>query len=516
MARHLTVLRVAVAYRWSLPVLACVAGTLAGFSVAPWGAPPLLCLTLVPLWEAVSRRSIAQGLVSAAGWGGAALLASHVWLLWLHPLDWVGIPGALSLPLTLLLWLLVGSGGALAVGLWWWLASFYPLPRFPGPLTMALLWGCGEVLLARGPLFWLGLSTVAVIHDRPLAGLGTLAGPGGLAAVQVLLGWWLWRCCKAPSCQRRGWLAGGAVVVVALHGLGFASLADTQGPALPMGVLQPAIPTRQKFTWAAMAALERRLTLAMNRTARQGAPWLLLPEGALALDQSPPTVDGVGLVAGGFRRQQGGLRNSLLVYPPGTRDPATALDKHRLVLLGEWLPWSGLFANTGLSAVGSLQPGPKERLLAGKPLPWRAGVAICYEISQAHALAAATHAGAQLLLAVANLDPYPRLLHGQFLALARQRAIETGRWLVVASNTGPTALINSRGEITAQLEPMVVASTVWSVPLRTEPTLYSRVGDWPLLISGLLLALNGRPRNHHQATGVRGGDGEWSQGDSNS
>lgn len=516
MARHLTVLRVAVAYRWSLPILACVAGTLAGFSVAPWGAPPLLWLTLVPLWEAVSRRSIAQGLVSAAGWGGAALLASHVWLLWLHPLDWVGIPGALSLPLTLLLWLLVGSGGALAVGLWWWLASFYPLPRFPGPLTMALLWGCGEVLLARGPLFWLGLSTVAVIHDRPLAGLGALAGPGGLAAVQVLLGWWLWRCCKASSCQRRGWLAGGAVVVVALHGLGFASLADTQGPALPMGVLQPAIPTRQKFTWTAMAALERRLTLAMNRTARQGAPWLLLPEGAMALDQSPPTVDGVGLVAGGFRRQQGGLRNSLLVYPPGTRDPATALDKHRLVLLGEWLPWSGLFANTGLSAVGSLQPGPKERLLAGKPLPWRAGVAICYEISQAHALAAATHAGAQLLLAVANLDPYPRLLHGQFLALARQRAIETGRWLVVASNTGPTALINSRGEITAQLEPMVVASTVWSVPLRTEPTLYSRVGDWPLLISGLLLALNGRPRNHHQATGVRGGDGEWSQGDSNS
>lgn len=516
MARHLTALRVALAHRWSLPVLACVAGALAGFSVAPWGAPPLLWLSLVPLWEAVSRRSIAQGLVPAAGWGGSALLASHVWLLWLHPLDWVGVPGGLSLPLTLFLWLLVGSGGALVVGLWWWLARFYPLARFPGPLTMALLWGCGEVLLGRGPLFWLGLSTVAVIHDRPLAGLGSLAGPGGLAAVQVLLGWWLWQCCKVPSCQRRGWLAAGVMVVVALHGLGFASLADTQGPAISMGVLQPAIPTRQKFTWTAMAALERRLMLAMNRTARQGAPWLLLPEGSLALDQSPPTVDGVGLVAGGFRRQQGGLRNSLLVYPPGARDPATALDKHRLVLLGEWLPWSGLLANTGLSAVGSLQPGPEERLLAGKPLPWRAGVAICYEISQAHALAAATHAGAQLLLAVANLDPYPRLLHGQFLALARQRAIETGRWLVVASNTGPTALINSRGQITAQLEPMVVASTVWSVPLRAQPTLYSRVGDWPLLISGLLLALNGRPRNHHQATRVRGGDGEWSQGDSNS
>ena len=383
------------------------------------------------------------------------------------------------------------------------------------------------MLLARGPLFWLGLSTVTAIHDRALAGLGSLAGPGGLAAVQMLAGWWLWRCWSSPPCQRSRWLAAGAVVVVALHGVGFVSLADTQGPPIRMGVLQPVIPTRQKFTWPAMVALERRLLLAMNRAAQKGAPWLLLPEGTLALDQSPPAVDGVGLVTGGFRRLQEGLRNSLLVYPAGTRDPVMALDKHRLVLLGEWLPWGELLANAGLSAVGGLQPGPEDRLLAGQPLPWRAGVAICYEISQAHALADATRAGAQLLLAVANLDPYPKLLHRQFLALAQQRAMETGRWLVVASNTGPTALINSRGHITAQLDPAVVASTVWSVPLRTGLTLYSRTGDWPLVISSLLLVLSRRPMppgpTHSPpppvtATrpGSRGGGGEWSQGDSNS
>lgn len=493
MSIYFMALRAALVHPWGLLVLASVAGALAGFSVVPWGVPLLLWFTLVPLWEAVSRRSISQGLMPAAVWGGAALLTSHVWLLWLHPLDWLGVPSALSRPLTVLLWLLVGVGGALVVGLWWWLARFYPLLRFPGALTMALLWGCGEVLLARGPLFWLGLSTVAVIHDRALAGLGSLAGPGGLAAIQVLMGWWLWRCCKAPSCQRSRWLAGGTMAVIALHGIGLVSLADTQGPPIRMGVFQPVIPTRQKFTWTAMTTLERHLMLAMNRAAQQGAPWLLLPEGTLALDQSPPTVDGVGLVTGGFRRHQKGLRSSLLVYPAGARDPTMALDKHRLVLLGEWLPWRRWLGNTGLSAVGGLHPGPAERLLAGQPLPWRAGVAICYEISQAHALADATYAGAQLLLAVANLDPYPSLLHQQFLALAQQRAIENGRWLVVASNTGPTALINSQGQIAAQLDPLAVTSTVWDVPLRTGLTLYSRIGDWPLMISGLLLALNCRP-----------------------
>ena len=255
-----------------------------------------------------------------------------------------------------------------------------------------------------------------------------------------------------------------------------------------------------------MATLERRLQLAMNRAVQQGASWLLLPEGTLALDQSPPIVDGVGLVTGGFRRQQGGLRSSLLVYPPGTDEPAIALDKHRLVLLGEWLPWGGLLAKAGLSAVGGLQPGPAERLLAGKPLPWQAGVAICYEISQAHGLADATSRGAQLLLAVANLDPYPRLLHWQFLALAQQRAIENGRWLMVASNTGPTALINSQGQIKAQLDPTVVTSTVWDVPLGTDLTLYSRTGDWPLLICGFLLALNCQTTGHHQSPARLVGD----------
>ena len=499
MARHLMTLRAALVYPWVSLGLASVAGVLAGLSVVPLGVPPLLWLTLVPLWQAVGRRSVAQGLMPAAGWGGAALLMSHVWLLWLHPLDWLGVPSPLSRPLTVLLWLVVGGAGSLAVSLWWWLGRFYLLPGCRGALTMALLWGCGEVLLAHGPLFWLGLSTVAAPHDRALAGLGSLAGPGVLAAVQMLAGWWLWRCCRAPSGERSRWLAGGAVMVVALHGLGLMALVDVQGPSIRMGVLQPFIPTRQKFTWTAMVALERRLTLAMDRAAQRGAPWLLLPEGSLALDQSPPTVDGIGLVTGGFRREGRGLRSSLLVYPAGARDPAMALDKHRLVLLGEWLPWRGLLANDGLSAVGGLQPGPAARLLAAKTLPWRAGVTICYEISQAHGLAEATHDGAQLLLAVANLDPYPRLLHQQFLALAQQRAIENGRWLVVVSNTGPTALINSQGKITAQLDPAVVASTVWDVPLGAALTPYSRMGDWPLMVSGLLLALNRRPM--HQPAG---------------
>ena len=62
--------------RW---ITAAVAGVLAGLALPPWGCPPLLWCALVPLW--------ALGPGPALVWGGAAVLVSHRWLLWLHPLD---------------------------------------------------------------------------------------------------------------------------------------------------------------------------------------------------------------------------------------------------------------------------------------------------------------------------------------------------------------------------------------------------------------------------------------------
>ena len=94
-------------WRW---IGAGAAGLLAGLALPPWGCPPLLWLALVPVW--------ALGPGPAALWGGAAVLVSHRWLLWLHPLDWVGVPLPLSLPLCLVLWLSLGVVAAALVGGW--------------------------------------------------------------------------------------------------------------------------------------------------------------------------------------------------------------------------------------------------------------------------------------------------------------------------------------------------------------------------------------------------------------
>jgi apolipoprotein N-acyltransferase len=277
-------------------------------------------------------------------------------------------------------------------------------------------------------------------------------------------------------------------LVVAAHLAGEAALARAPGPAGPtqrLLVLQPAIPTRSKFEdhqqrqlLALLAAAQRRADEG-DGTESAAALSLVLPEGSLVTGQPLPLPAGVEVLSGGFRRQGEEQRSSVLRFAPGQSLAGGWIDKHRVVPLGEWVPLAGLLRWSGLSAVGGIEPGPPSRLLPRPAGP--IGVAICYEISDGTALTAATRAGAQWLLATANLDPYPRLLQGQFLALARLRAIETGRWLVSAANTGPSVLVDGRGRLRAQLPPFTATTGWMGVEPGTALTPYTRWGEAPLL-----------------------------------
>jgi apolipoprotein N-acyltransferase len=467
--------------RWGAAVaVGLVAGGGAGLAMPPLGWLPLLWPALALLWS-LAGSPPPGGFV----WGLAAVLVSHRWLLWLHPLDWIGVPAPLSLPVCLALWLLVaGLGGGLV--LIWLLAMRRLDPaRLSTALLGAALWGLAEVALARGPLFWIGLGAAPLPTDRNLSGLAALGGAGAVAALQLLIGWALWRALTVPG-QRRGPLALAALLVLAGHLGGAAVLSSSardDGPAERVLVLQPAIPTRSKFSPEEQRRLLRQLARAQESVAPPLAS-LLLPEGALAMGQRLPAPPPVEVLSGGFRQEGEELRSSLLRFAPGAEDPVAWLDKHRVVPLGEWVPFAGLLRWSGLSAVGGVAPGPTSRLLRRPAGP--VGVAICYELSDGAALAAASRDGARWLLASANLDPYPPLLQGQFVALARLRAIESGRWLVSAANTGPSLVVDPTGALRQQLPTGRSASAVMTVYQRSRLTPYARWGEAPLLGVGLL------------------------------
>ena len=497
----------------SAPLVGAMAGALAGLALPPLGWPPLLGLALVPLWS--------QGPWAGGLWGLVAVLVSHRWLLGLHPLDWIGVPLPLSLPLCWLLLLLIALLGGLLVAGWRGLMERLGPERWSTALLGAALWGLAEVLLAKGPLFWIGLGAAALPGDRALAGLARFAGAGGLAAVQLLLGWGLWRVLASLLAGRRGWrraLAGWLAAVTALHLLGWGLLQPGEAsgaalprmrlrepgspalaagldqaraaqpglplPPVPLLVVQPAIPTREKFSALQQERLLGRLAAAQREASQRQAEAVLLPEGALALGQALPLQAPVEVLSGGFRQQGVEQRSALLRFPPEALAPAGWLDKHRLVPLGEWVPLGGLLRWSGLSAVGGVSPGSASRLLSRPAGP--IGVAICYEISDGSALAAASRDGARWLLASANLDPYPLLLQRQFAALAQLRAIEAGRWLVSSANTGPSLVVDAAGAVRQQLPAGRPATALLRVQPLVGLTPYARLGELPLLLLALV------------------------------
>jgi apolipoprotein N-acyltransferase len=553
---------------------ALAAGSLAGLALPPLGQPLLLWPALAVLWQLVSSGQRRPTLL----WGLAALLTSHRWLLWLHPLDWIGVPAPLSLPLCLLIWLACGLAGGALVLLWSLPWRRLGLERADTALLAATLWGLAEVLLARGPLFWIGLGVSPLPSDRPLAGLGALGGAGLIATVQLLIGWGLWRVLlwrplerqqESPQSgsggrperraewrqqwRQQGRLQGrlhwrsawrpewrrSLVFLVALvlggHLLGAAALRPAEALSQSSGqretvlVIQPAIPTRQKFEPAQQRRLLQNLAQTLERLASAGAAGepqadptapprgsqsfipeafppagqksnpaaqlgqreagihaVLLPEGALPLDQPLPIPAPVEVLSGGFRRQGEGLRSALLRFPPGERWPGGGVDKHRLVPLGEWVPLAGLVRWSGLSAVGGLEPGTASRLL-NRP-GGRIGVAICYEIADGQALAQASRDGAQWLLASANLDPYPIMLQQQYSAVAQLRSIETKRWLVSTANTGPSLLADPAGRVRGTLAPHVPGLGVVELSRIDQLSMYGRLGELPLLALLLVAA----------------------------
>ena len=170
-----------------------VAGLLAGLSLSLEATPAIRFLPILLTWLALALLWSLQTRPGARGssfvWGAAAVLVSHRWLLALHPLDWIGVPLPLSLPLCVLLLLACAALAGLLLALWSAVAVRLGPQRFSAALLLSCGWGLAEVLLARGPLFWIGLGGSALPADPPLAALACLGGSGLVAALQLLIGW---------------------------------------------------------------------------------------------------------------------------------------------------------------------------------------------------------------------------------------------------------------------------------------------------------------------------------------
>ncbi|MEZ5315437.1 MAG: apolipoprotein N-acyltransferase [Chlamydiales bacterium] len=163
-------------------------------------------------------------------------------------------------------------------------------------------------------------------------------------------------------------------------------------------------------------------------------------------------------------------------------------EKRILVPMGEYIPfqWCRAFLQK-YGIKDSFCPGKEAKIFETNHAP--IGVSICYEETYGNLMRANRLKGAQLLVNLTNDVWYPHsrlpiihFLHG------RLRAIEAGVPLLRCCNTGVTCGLDSLGRLVGILEyesPKKYASAevlMLSLPLYTYSTLYTQVGDLPLII----------------------------------
>ncbi|WP_413391489.1 apolipoprotein N-acyltransferase [Prochlorococcus marinus] len=473
----------------SLFIKAFAGGALAGISLSE-GNYIFMLLGISLLWPASKNPW------GGFCWGAMAILWSHKWLLSLHPISWVGISSNLSLPITIFIWLFCGAFGGGLVFIWSALSGFLAPGRlqfsklenkFIYAVLLSTIWGLSEELLSRGPLFWMGVGPSLLPQDRYLAGLARWIGSGGLASIHLLVGWWIWQLSIAFQTKKKfkKFILLGFAYFSLAHLIGFILLLDSPiDSSEKVAMWQTNIPIRQKFSQQEINALPSKVNRALTDAIEMNASFLIAPEGTLPLDRSKIRDFPINFLSGGFRKINGSLRSSLLVFNPGKESFSDVLDKFRLVPLGEWIPVLPNFLKNGLSAVGGVESGNPSRLLDWEG-PTFAGV-ICYELSNGKAIAKAVNQGAKWILVIANLDPYPLSLQRQFLSMSQLRSIETSKNLISVSNTGPTSLIKNNGRIDTLLKPNKELVQLVDLELNGKKTIYTYTSDFPMITATLV------------------------------
>jgi apolipoprotein N-acyltransferase len=335
--------------------------------------------------------------------------------------------------------------------------SLIPFNGFP--------WGRVAFGQVDGPF-----AQLAVIGGAPLVTFAVVVTGFGLAAWLPRLREW-----------RRGWallpivaalVAGPLVIVDAQNGQRTVAVVQGNAPDLGLGLL-----TEQKT----LRANHLRKTAELTRLVRGGSipkPDLVVwPESATRTGDRDPVIDravddlGVPVLVSALR----GAQNSVIAWEPG-RGAGESYAKQELVPFAEHIPLRPLarlvtpFADQPDLDAGT-EPGVLD--IAGT----RVGLGICYEVAYDYVLRESAAAGAQLLVVPTNNAWYGRgEMTYQQLAMARLRAIEHGRAVVVAAISGVSAVVRPDGSVVRSTGMFTDDLLVDSVPLRSELTFATRFG----------------------------------------
>lgn len=445
---------------------------------------------------------------------GAALGATAGVVHYLGTIYWTGavvsqfggLPAVVAWLCALLLALYMSAYTALACGL---IGASVRRLGTRGLALAPFAWVAAE--FARGHVLggfpWIPLGS-AVVTLIPVAQLASVLGVYGVSGFLVTLGALV---AVALTTAGRDRIAAATAAVVLLTGVsvwGAARVADASltraGTPFVVGLIQPNISQAQKWDRRLVGEIERRFDRLTRQAVADGAQAVLWPESATPYMFNEDPVQaaavralvqqtGVPLLFGTDEVERGTpdrFYNSAFVLDP-TGAVAAVYRKIQLVPFGEFVPLKDLlfFVSPLVEAVADFTPGERVTMLPfGEHM---ASTAICYEIVYPHLMRRAVLEGAELLTTITNDAWYGESSAPfQHWELASMRAIEQGRYLARAANTGISGVVDPYGRPVAKTAVFEEAVVTAEVRFLTDRTVYATIGDavaqLSLVVAGLM------------------------------
>ncbi len=510
--------------RWALGT-----ALLGGFALAaafpPAGIWPLAAIGPALLVIALSGRGMRASFCVGLVFGAAFFFPLVSWVVNLAWYAWVALAAASAVIFAVLA---VGQRLLLRLPAW--------------PLAVAGWWVAAEALRDRWPFGGFPWGRLAMSQaGTPAQGWAAIGGTPLLTFVVALVGgtlaWLLLALPGIPAAARPAQAAGPAQAAQPTQAAGrwrpawrVLAFAATVGlavlpAALPLDPVPPGSKTAEVAAIQGDVPRARTLATQLNdwmvtlnhvaatdklaqrvKAGQEPAPDLVIwPENSTDIDPTlyPPVYQEIASAAAAIGHPilvgavlQNPLRNAGLLWLPGTGpEPGAMYVKRQLVPFGEYLPFRGLISKiTSLTQLLPVNFTPGHSTYVFHVGQIRLGDVICYEIGFDSLVRSEVTAGANLLTMQTNDATFERegeisAETGQQLDMARIRAVEHDRAVVVASTTGYSAIIAPDGRL-------ITSSGIWQqaeltarVPLITYTTLADRAGPWPeYVIVALTLA----------------------------
>lgn len=442
-------------------------------------------------------------------WGGFLTVFVYYfviyhWFLNLYPLDFVGMDNASSVVVVIAGWVglsvLQAIPGGLILLIFKLLHRAGVFKRIPAmrPIALAALWVVFEWSSTHG---WTGVPwgrlCIGQSEYLPVLQSASLFGPyfisfllllvNGLFAYAILH----YRVrAKAVLCTG---LAVATVLINVLLGFGLMHQPDGARKTVTVAAIQGNVD--MDATGGATEELMRVYGEMTREAAEQGADIVVWPESifpyrlnrntSLRVFVSELAADcEVTLIVGAlYRDEEENSYNTLYMVTPDGVISDNVYHKRHLVPFGEYVPLRELFMTlipplAELSALDDdLTPGTETALFDTE---WgKLGSLICFDSIYEELTRASAKDGANLMMLPSNdswwfsdsVETY------QNETQAMLRAIESGRYLVRAGNTGISSIVTEHGEHKAWLAPMTKGIAIDEVEMCTHTTLYTRIGN---------------------------------------